>query len=393
MKSFVYIVDAKRTPIGKYGGSLIDIPATTLGTLVIKALLKRNPLAVHHVDEVILGNAISAGLGQNPARIAAYTAGIHNKVPSCTVNKVCGSSLRSVIMGMHAILLDGSLVIITGGMENMSRCPHLLDNYRFGAKMGHHIIRDAMIHDALFCSLINEPMGMTAEHIAKKYHITREEQDNYALESHRKALIALSNNSFSEQIVPVPIIKGKTTLSFITDEQPRKDTSLELLARLRPGFGKDGTVTAGNACPLNDGAAAVMLASASFIKKHRVQPMAKILDYAYVGLNPKFMGLGAYYAAKQCLAKSKLKNSDIDLWEINEAFASQSIAVQRLLNIDSQRVNVNGGAIALGHPIGASGARLLTTLLFELKKRSKRYGMASLCIGGGQGIAMLVENI
>jgi len=393
MKQHVYIVDAKRTPIGKYGGSFIDVPATKLATIVIKTLLNRNPNITNHTDEVILGNALSAGLGQNPARIAAYTSGLHQKVPSCTVNKLCGSSLRSIIMGVQSILNNDAQVIIAGGMENMSRAPYILDNYRFGAKIGHQIIRDVMIYDGLFCSLINESMGETAERIARKYNISRKEQDTYAYESHQKALLAIQNNSFLEQIVPVPITKGETKLSFSVDEQPRKDTSIKLLATLRPGFHKKGTVTAGNACPLNDGAAAVILSSASFVKKHRLHPMARIIEYAYVGLDPKLMGLGAFYAAKECLKKSRLKTSDIDLWEINEAFASQSIAVQRLLKIDKQIVNVNGGAIALGHPIGASGARILTTLLYELKKRSKRYGMATLCIGGGQGIAMLVENI
>lgn len=393
MKQFVYIVDAKRTPIGKYGGSFVDISATELATVVMKALLKANPVTARHVEEVILGNVLSAGLGQNPARIAAYASGIHQKVPSCTVNKLCGSSLRGIIMGMHSILLNGAQVIIAGGMENMSRCPYILPNYRFGAKMGHQVVQDAMIYDGLFCSLIGEPMGLTAENIARKYNISREEQDIFAFGSHQKALLAIHNNSFSEQIVPVSIMKGKTKLSFSADEQPRKDTSIELLGSLRPGFKKNGTITAGNACPLNDGAAAVILSTTSFIKKHHLHPMAKVLEYAYVGLDPKFMGLGAYYAAKLCLVKSKFKISDIDLWEINEAFASQSIAVQRLLGIDKEIVNVNGGAIALGHPIGASGARILTTLLYELKKRSKRYGMISLCIGGGQGIAMLVENI
>lgn len=385
MKQFVYIVDAKRTPIGKFGGSLVDIPATALATVVIKELLKTNPSIARYVDEVILGNVLSAGLGQNPARIAAYQSGIHQKVPSCTVNKLCGSSLRSIIMGMHSILQNDAQIIIAGGMENMSRCPYILPNYRFGAKMGHQVVQDAMIYDGLFCSLIGEPMGVTAENIAQKYNISRKEQDRYAFESHQKALLAINNNSFSEQIVPV--------VEFSTDEQPRKDTSIELLGSLRPGFKTNGTVTAGNACPLNDGAAAVILSSASFIKKHHLRPMAKILEYAYVGVDPKLMGLGAYYAAKQCLGKSKLKASDIDLWEINEAFAAQSIAVQKLLKIDKETVNVNGGAIALGHPIGASGARILTTLLYELKIRSKQYGMVSLCIGGGQGIAMLVENV
>lgn len=393
MKDAVYIVDAKRTPIGKYGGGLIDVSATDLASIVIEALLKKNPTIIDYIDEVILGNVLSAGLGQNPARIAAYKSGIHKKVPSCTVNKICGSSLKAIIMGMQSIVVDDAQVIIAGGMENMSRCPYIIDNYRFGAKIGHQMIRDAMIYDGLFCSLIGEPMGLTAEHIAKKYNITRKEQDTYAVNSHVKALNAIVDNSFSKQIVSVPITKGNSTLMFSVDEQPRKDTNLEKLSQLRPGFLAKGTITAGNACPLNDGAAAVVLASVDFVHKHHMKPLAKVIQYAYTGLDPKFMGLGGYYAAKLCLAKAKLTTKDIDFWEINEAFACQSIAVQRLLDVDERIINVHGGAIALGHPIGASGARILTTLLYELKNQSKQFGMASLCIGGGQGIAMLVENL
>jgi len=393
MRESVYIVDAKRTPIGKYGGSLVDIQATELATVVIQALLKTHPKIGSHVNEIILGNAISAGLGQNPARIAAFNSGLHHSIPACTINKVCGSSLRSIIMGIHAIMQDNANVIIAGGMENMSRSPYLLDKSRFGAKIGHYMVHDAMIYDGLFCRLIGEPMGMTAEHIAKKFRISRKKQDTYALMSHKKALIALDNGSFSKELVPVPIDNKHANTSFATDEQPRKDTSMEALSKLRPGFLAGGTVTAGNACPLNDGAAAVILSSERFIKQKQLRPMAKIISYAYVGLDPKYMGLGAYYAAKECLTKAGLKASDIDLWEINEAFASQSIAVQELLKIDPDKINVNGGAIALGHPIGASGARILTTLIYEMKKRSLRLGLASLCIGGGQGIAMIVENI
>jgi len=389
----VYIIDAKRTAVGKYSGSLTDVPATQLATTVIDALISAHPSVANHVNEVVLGNVISAGLGQNPARIAAYRSKLHQKIPACTVNKICGSSLRSIIMGIHSILVDNAEVVIAGGMENMSRCPYLLDNYRFGAKIGHLTVRDAMIFDGLFCSLIGESMGLTAEHIAKKYKITRKEQDAYAFRSHHKALQAIQNGSFSKQIIPVSILKGKIASLFSIDEQPRTDTSLETLAALRPGFLKTGTVTAGNASTLNDGAAAVMIGSSAFIKTHHIKPMAKIRAYAYVGLDPKYMGLGAYYATKQCLIKAKLRTKDIDLWEINEAFACQVIAVEQLLQIDEKKVNVNGGAMALGHPIGASGARILTTLLYEMKKQSMQYGVASLCIGGGQGIAMLVENI
>lgn len=389
----MYIVDCKRTPIGKYGGSLVDTPATELATVVIKKLLNSNPKIKRHINEVIMGNAISAGLGQNPARIAAYNSGLHHSIPACTINKVCGSSLRSIIMGIHAISMDNARIIIAGGMESMSRSPYLLDRSRFGAKIGHYMVHDAMIYDGLFCRLIGEPMGITAEHIAKKFRISRKKQDLYALMSHKKAFIALDRGAFLEEIVPVPVGDSRSITSFIADEQPRKNTSIEALSKLQPGFLKGGTVTAGNACPLNDGAAAVILSSKEFIKQKQLHPMAKIIGYAYVGLDPKYMGLGAYYAAKESLKRAGLKTTDIDLWEINEAFASQSIAVQELLKIDPNAINVNGGAIALGHPIGASGARILTTLVHEMKKRSSRIGLASLCIGGGQGIAIIIENV
>lgn len=393
MNESVYIVDAKRTPIGKYGGSLVDTPATTLAAVVIKELLKAHPKIKNHISEVIMGNAISAGLGQNPARIAAFNSGLHHSIPACTINKVCGSSLRSIVMGIHAIGQDNAQIIIAGGMESMSRSPYLLDKSRFGAKIGHYMVHDAMIYDGLFCRLIGEPMGITAEHIAKKFRISRKKQDTYALMSHKKALNALDKGSFLKEIVPVPIENKYANILFSTDEQPRKNTSMEALSKLQPGFLAGGTVTAGNACPLNDGAAAVILSSAEFVKQKQLHPMAKIISYAYVGLDPKYMGLGAYYAAKACLSKAKLKTRDIDLWEINEAFASQSIAVQELLNTDPDKINANGGAIALGHPIGASGARILTSLIHEMKRRSLRRGIASLCIGGGQGIAIIVENI
>lgn len=393
MKEEVYILDAKRTPVGKYGGSLVETPATELGTIVIKALLKTNPRIKKHVDEVILGNVLSTGLGQNPARIAAFRSGISQKVPSLTINKACGSGLKSIILGTQAIKNKDADAIIAGGMENMSRAPYLLDNHRFGTKLGDQVIRDVMVYDGLFCSLIGEHMGITAENIAKKYKISREEQDVYAFNSHKKALAAIQNKKFKKEIVPLHIVNKKESFVFDTDEQPRKDTSFQALQKLSPAFKKGGSVTAGNASALNDAASAVIIASARFVKKHKMKPMAKIKSFAYVGLDPRFMGLGAYYAAKKCLSKAGLHVSDIDLWEINEAFASQSIAVLNMLEVDDRKVNVNGGAIALGHPIGASGTRILTTLLYELKRQSKQYGMASLCIGGGQGIAMLVENL
>ena len=386
----VFIVDAKRTAIGKFGGGLSRIPATTIAAVVLKALINANPKIRKHISEVILGNTLSGGLGQNPARIASYRAGISYKIPAFTVNKVCGSSLRSIISAVHAISNNDAEVIIAGGMENMSGAPYILENYRFGGKMGHKAVKDSMIYDGLFCSLIGEHMGMTAEHIAKKYKISREKQDAYALSSHKKAIAAIERKNFTKEIVSVVSNKNE---SFFVDEQPRKDTSLHLLQKLKPAFKKGGTVTAGNAASLNDGAAAVILVSKKFLKKHKLKPIAKILSSASIGLNPKYMGLGTYEAAKKSLKKAGLKPSSIDLWELNEAFASQSIAVLKLLGIDSARVNVNGGALALGHPIGASGARILTTLLYELKRQKRQYGVASLCIGGGQGIAVTIENI
>lgn len=393
MNKNVYIIDAKRTPIGKYGGSLVGVSATELASIVIKSLLHENPKIRMLIDEVILGNVISAGLGQNPARISAFKSGISKKVPALTINKVCGSSLKAVILGFLSITHGDANVILAGGMENMSRSPMLLDNVRFGIKPGNQIVRDSMIFDGLFCSLIGEHMGVTAENIARKYKVSREKQDIYALKSHKKALKAIKNKKFRNEIVPVEVISKRKSFLFDTDEQPRIDTSLEALKKLSPAFKKNGTVTAGNASPLNDAASGIIIGSERFVKKHKVKPMAKIKSFSYVGLDPKFMGLGAYFAAKKCLSKTGLRIPDIDLWEINEAFASQSIAVMKMLEVDDRKVNVNGGAIALGHPIGASGTRILTTLLYELKRQSKQYGIASLCIGGGQGIAMLVENI
>lgn len=393
MKDGVYITNAKRTPVGKFGGSLVGIPATELGAIVIKALLEKNPEIIQHIDEVILGNVLSAGLGQNPARIAAMHGGIDQKVPSFTINKVCGSGLKSVMLGVAAIQNKDANLILAGGMENMSRAPYLLDNHRFGSKLGDQVIKDSMIYDSLFCSLIGESMGITAENIAKKYNVSREEQDVFALGSHQKAIIARDDKKFSEEIVPVELKNGKEHGKLSVDEQPRDSTSLEALQKLSPVFLKDGTVTAGNASSLNDAAAAVVVASSQFVKKYNLKPMAKVISFCSVGLDPNLMGLGGYYAAKKCLEKTSIKISDIDLWEINEAFASQSITVLKLIGMDKEKVNVNGGAIALGHPIGASGARILTTLLYELKRQSKQFGLVSLCIGGGQGVAMIVENI
>ncbi len=393
MKESVYIVDAQRTPIGKFGGSLVGTSATDLAAAVIKALLTRSPVIRRDIDEVILGNVLSAGLGQNPARIAAFRAGLAHSIPSLTINKLCGSSLKSAMLAVQAIQNDDAQVVIAGGMENMSRSPYILEAHRFGNKFGHGDVKDTLLFDGLYCSLIGEHMGVTAENIAKKYRITRELQDGYAVSSHQKAIRAIERGMFDQEIIPVEISSGKKLHIFSSDEQPRKDTSLEALSKLTPVFKKNGSVTAGNACPINDGAAALVIAGGRFVKKRALTPMAIIRGYAYVGLNPRYMGMGAYYAAKICLHHAGLNIKDVDLWEINEAFASQALAVLKLLDIDERKVNVNGGAIALGHAIGASGARILTTLLYELKRQSGRFGVASLCIGGGQGVAMLIERV
>lgn len=383
------ILEAKRTPVGKFGGNFLSVSATRLAASVIKEILAAKPGLKKKIDEVILGNALSAGLGQNPARIAAINGGLPWKTPAYTVNKACGSGLKSVILGAQAIEIGESNLVIAGGMENMTRCPYLLENYRFGVKFSDQIIKDGMISDGLFCSLIGQHMGITAENIAARYKITRQEQDDYALKSHQKAIKAISDRKLKDEIVPIEVSEKEV---INTDEQPRKDTSLEKLAKLKPVFKKNGTVTAGNASSINDGAAAVLLANDKFANDKEYKPLAIIRSYASTGLNPKYMGLGSYYAAVKCLKKVKMEISDIDLWEINEAFASQSTAVIRLLGIEEKKVNINGGAIAFGHPIGASGTRILVALVHEMKRKKLKFGMASLCIGGGQGIAMLVES-
>lgn len=353
-------------------------------------MFDNNPKLKHEVDEVILGNVLSAGLGQNPARIVASKANFKHTIPAYTVNKVCGSGLKSIVLGSQAILLGDADLVVSGGMEGMSNAPYLLNNHRFGVKLANQTIIDSMIHDGLFCSLTEQTMGLTAEKIAKKYKISRKEQDKFALKSHRKAINAIDKGIFDEEIVPFQPTSSEAI--FKTDEQPRRNTNLKLLSKLKSVFKHNGTVTAANSSSINDAASIVLLGSKKIVEKHKIKPLAAVRGYDYIGTDPHYMGLGAYYAAKKLLSRYNLKVSDIDLWEINEAFASQAIAVMNLLKVDSKKVNVNGGAIALGHPIGASGARILTTLVYEMKRRGRRYGIATLCIGGGQGIAILVEN-
>jgi acetyl-CoA C-acetyltransferase len=388
-----YIVKAKRTAIGKYGGSLASIPITDVMGELVTNILKSYLQINDRIDEVIIGNVLSAGLGQNPARIAAIRGQISHNVPAYTVNKVCGSGLKSIILAAQSIVCGDAQLILAGGMESMSRAPYYLNNYRFGVKFGHQNIDDGMILDGLYCSLIGEHMGITAENIAKKYNISRKQQDEFSYLSHIKAIKAIKNNYFDTQIVPIKISNKDKDCIFKTDEQPRPDTSIEKLSQLRSVFKKDGSVTAGNSSSINDGAAVALIASEDAVKKYKLKSKTVILSYAYVGLNPSYMGMGGYYAAIKCLANAGKKASQIDLWEINEAFASQSVAVISRLGIDQKKVNITGGAIAFGHPIGASGARILTTLVYNLERVNKRYGLATLCIGGGQGIALLVENI
>lgn len=387
------IVSAVRTAIGKYGGALKDISAVDLGAVVIKDAIKRAKLKENQVDEVIMGNVLQAGLGQNPGRQAAMKAGIPETVPSWTVNKVCGSGLKSIALAAQAITAGDAEVVVAGGMENMSRAPYLLDNARWGYRMGDTPVIDGMIRDGLWCAFSDVHMGITAENVAERYDISREEQDRFALDSQKKAWSAIENGRFKDEIVPVFIPQRKgDPVEFAIDEFPRRGTTLESLARLKPAFKKDGTVTAGNASGINDGAAAVVVMAEEKAKELGVRPMATIISYAWAGVDPSVMGIAPVEATKKALLKAGLSLDQIDLIEANEAFAAQSLAVAKELGFDMERVNVNGGAIALGHPIGASGARILVTLLHEMERRDVKTGLATLCIGGGQGISMIVQR-
>lgn len=388
-KNGVYILEAKRSPIGKFGGGLRDVDATEIGAQVINATVERYEGKLE-INEVVVGNVLGAGLGQNPARTSAMRAGLSDQIPAYTVNKVCGSGLKSVALGYQSILMGDSEVVIAGGIENMSRAPYLLENNRWGVKFGHQKLKDSILSDGIWCSLIDKHMGITAENIAQKYQISRETQDEFSLESHLKAIKAIKNGQFENEIVPIRD-PGENSVAIKADEQPRGDTSVSVLSKLKPVFQEGGCVTAGNASSLNDGAAMVLLGSEKAINGLEGKPLARIVATASIGTDPSLMGMGSYYAAQKCLILADKKVEDVGLWEINEAFASQSIAVINELIIDPEIVNVNGGAIALGHPIGASGARILVTLLHEMNRRDVRLGMASLCIGGGQGIAILVE--
>jgi acetyl-CoA C-acetyltransferase len=388
-----YILGACRTAIGSFGGSIKDIPAVKLGEAVIKEALKRANISPELVDEVIMGNVLQAGLGQNPARQAAVGAGIPIEVPSMTLNKVCGSGLKAVNLAAQAAKLGEAGCIVAGGMENMSSSPFILKNHRWGARMGNEEIVDEMVYDGLWDVFNNYHMGITAENLAEKYRISREEQDEFAYNSQMKAKKATEEGRFYDEIVKleIPQKKGEPII-FYKDEYIRHDTTLEKLSKLKPAFKKDGTVTAGNASGINDGAAALVVAGKSFIKKHGLKPVARIVSYGSKGVAPEIMGIGPVPSIKMALEKAGLSLKDIGLIEANEAFAAQSIAVARELGFDMDKVNVNGGAIALGHPIGASGARILVTLLYEMIRRDEKYGLATLCIGGGMGEATIVER-
>lgn len=386
------IVSAVRTAIGTYGGGLAEVPATKLGEVCIRAALQRSDLQPDKVDEVIMGNVLQAGLGQNPARQAAIFAGLPVQVPAMTINKVCGSGLKSVMLAAQAIRLGDANIIVAGGMESMSRAPYLLEKARFGYRMGDAELVDEMIRDGLWDAFNSCHMGITAENICSDYHLSRKELDQFALESQQRAVQAIQSGRFRDEIIPVEVPGRKGTTLFDTDQQPRSDTSAEVLAKLRPAFKKDGMVTAGNSSGLNDGAAAVVVMSRSKANQLGLQPLATIRSYASAGVDPRIMGIGPVPATRRALEKAGLKMADIDLVEANEAFAAQSVAVGKELGFDREKLNVNGGAIALGHPIGASGTRILVTLLYEMRRRDAHYGLATLCIGGGQGVAMIVER-
>lgn len=388
----VVIASAVRTAVGKFGGSLKDVPAVDLGSIVIKEALNRAGVKPEMVDEVIMGNVIQAGQGQSPGRQAAVKAGIPVEVPAFTLNKVCGSGLRAVSLAAQIIKAGDADILVAGGMENMSAAPFLLPNSRWGYRMGDNKVVDAMIKDGLWESFNDYHMGITAENIAEKWNISREEQDKFAAMSQNRAEKAIKSGRFKDEIVPVTVKTKKKEFVFDTDEHPRFGTTVEVLSKLKPAFKKDGTVTAGNASGINDGAAALVVMSADKAKELGIKPLAKIVSYGSKGLDPAYMGYGPVGATKVALEKAGLTIDDMDLMEINEAFASQSIAVVRDLKADINKVNVNGGAIALGHPVGCSGARILVTLLYEMQKRDSKLGLATLCIGGGMGTALIVER-
>ncbi len=392
MSNCVYILSAKRTPVGKFQGSLKSVPATKLGSIVIEAAVKASQVDKSHIDECLMGHVLTAGCGQAPARQAMIGAGLANHIRALTVGKVCGSGLKSVALGASSILLNHARVVVCGGQENMSQAPYLLPGARDGYRAGHKECLDSMIHDGLWDPYNQLHMGSCGEACAKECEISREQQDAFAQESYEKSISAIENNEFNSQIVPVEVTQGKKTFVFDKDEEPFS-ADLSKLKNLRPAFDKEGTITAGNASKLNDGAAAVVLASKEYVQDHHLKPLAKIVSFGEFAQEPKMFTTAPIGAMNVALKRANLSINDIDLFEINEAFAVVTLAAIKKLNLDPTRVNINGGACAIGHPIGASGARILTTLLYALQAKKKKYGLATLCIGGGEGIAMIVENL
>jgi acetyl-CoA C-acetyltransferase len=397
MPSFdeVVILSGARTAVGKFQGSLSDLSAPQLGAIAVSEAVRRAKIEPQQVDECILGNVLPAGLGQNPARQAALGAGLPKEVGALTINKVCGSGLKAVALAAQAVATGNSGIVVAGGMESMTNAPYLLLQARKGYRLGNAQIIDSMVHDGLWDIYNDYHMGQTAENVAEKYQITRQEQDEFAYHSHRKALAAHKECRFQSQIVAVELParkKGEPPVKFDKDESPREDTSMETLAKLKPAFKKDGTVTAGNAPGVNDGAAALVVTSAARAQELGVEPMARIVAQATSGVDPAWVMMAPVEGVRRIWQKTGWKPGDVDLYELNEAFSVQALAVMRELGVDPERVNVNGGAVAIGHPIGASGARILVTLLYEMARRNARRGVAALCLGGGNSVAMAVER-
>ena len=391
----VVIISGVRTPVGKFQGSLSEFSATQLGAMVVREAVKRSNLDPKQVNECIMGNVVSAGLGQNPARQAGLFGGLPPEVGAMTINKVCGSGLKAVALAAQAIQTGNSEIVVAGGMESMTNAPYLLPQARKGYRLGNALIIDSMVHDGLWDVYNDYHMGNTGENVAEKYHVTREEQDEYALNSHRKAVAAIKECRFKSQVLPVEIPakkKGAPPVIFEKDESPREDTTIEALRALKPAFKKDGTVTAGNAPGVNDGAAAVVVTSARRAQELGAKPMVRIVAQTTSGVDPKWVMMAPVDAIRQIWKKTGWKNEEVDLYELNEAFSVQAVAILRELNLDPNKVNVNGGAVAIGHPIGASGARVLVTLIYEMIRRDVHKGIAALCLGGGNAVAMAVER-
>ena len=391
----VVIISGCRTPVGKFQGSLGDLTATQLGAIVVREAVKRAGVNPDQIDECIMGNVLPAGLGQNPARQAAIFAGLSPATGAMTINKVCGSGLKAVALAAQAVQTGNSSVVVAGGMESMTNAPYLLPQARKGYRLGNGKVIDSMVNDGLWDIYNDYHMGITGENVAEKYGITREEQDEFAVNSHRKAIAAMKECRFKSQIVPVELParkKGEAPVLFEKDESPREDTTVEVLRALKPAFKKDGTVTAGNAPGVNDGAAAVVVTSAQRAKELGAEPMVRIVAQATSGVEPKWVMMAPVDAVRKIWQKTGWKNEEVDLYELNEAFSVQALGVMRELGLDPNKVNVNGGAVALGHPIGASGARVLVTLIYEMARRNSKRGIAALCLGGGNAVAMAVER-